>query len=196
MRHSTWLAVLVFGAAACSESGSERARAAADKGGKGTVVELDGLRSTAPADWKEEEVTDRTGLRVGQFRLPKKGDDKDDAAVIIFKNAGGTVKQNVDRWKGMFIAPEGKTIDDVSKLEDIKIAGRDAAYFEVHGTYLMKKRPFDPNDKGEKRPDYRMVMIQFKGPENLYHIRFVGPAKTVEAYKKGFDEWIKGFKRE
>jgi hypothetical protein len=84
----------------------------------------------------------------------------------------------------------------VTKVQEIKIGGHDATYVEIQGTYLMKTRPFDPSDKGEKRPDYRLVAIQFEGPKDVYHIRFVGPAKTVEAYKKGFDEWLKGFKKE
>jgi hypothetical protein len=193
MRRTMWLAVLVFGAVACSEPGGERAHGAADKGGKGTVVELDGLRSTAPAEWKEEEPSNR--MRYGQFRLPKKGDDKYDAELIIFKGFGGSAKANVDRWKAQFTPPEGKTIDDVAKVEEIKIGGHPATLLDVQGTYLKKTRPFDPNDKGEKRPDYRMLAIHFEGPRNNYHILLVGPAKTVEAYKKGYDEWIKGFKK-
>ncbi len=182
MRHTMWFAVLALGAVA------------ADKGDKGTVVELDGLRSMAPAAWKEEEPSNR--MRFGQFRLPKKGDDKYDAELVIFKGLGGSAKANVDRWKGLFTPPEGKTIDDVAKVVEIKIGGHDATYLDVRGTYLMKTRPFDPNDRGEKRPDYRLLAIHFEGPKDVYHIRLVGPAKTVEAYKKGFDEWIKGFKKE
>ncbi len=134
MRHTMWFAVLALGAVA------------ADKGDKGTVVELDGLRSMAPAAWKEEEPSNR--MRFGQFRLPKKGDDKYDAELVIFKGLGGSAKANVDRWKGLFTPPEGKTIDDVAKVVEIKIGGHDATYLDVRGTYLMKTRPFDPNDRG------------------------------------------------
>ncbi len=192
MRRTLWLAVVVLGTAACSEPG-ERARGAADKAGKGTVVDLDGLRSTAPADWKEEEPS--STMRYGQFRLPKKGDEKYDAELIIFRGFGGSAKQNVDRWKGQFTPPEGKTIDDVSKVEEIKVGGCDATYLDIHGSYLKRTRPADPSDKGERRPDYRMLAVQLEGPKNNYHILLVGPAKTVEAYKKGFDEWLKGFKK-
>ncbi|MGH9678115.1 MAG: hypothetical protein ACRD36_13510, partial [Candidatus Acidiferrum sp.] len=90
--------------------------------------------------------------------------------------------------------PEGKSINDVSKVAEIKIGGREATRLDIHGSYLFKVRPFDPVDKGEKRPGYRMIGIQYAGPNNLYHMRFVGPAKTVEYYKKGFDEWLKNFK--
>ena len=38
-----------------------------------------------------------------------------------------------------------------------------------------------------------MVAIYFEG-NDPYQIRLTGPAATVEHYKKGFDEWVKGFK--
>src|SRR5262249_22808191 len=155
------------------------------------LVELDGLSSRTPADWKEEEPANT--MRYAQFRLPRKGDDKYDAEVVVFKGLGGSAKANVDRWKGQFTPPEGKAIDDVAKVEQMKVGGRDAPLLDTQATYLMKPRPFDPNDKGQKRPDYRMVALQLEG-KTPYQIRLVGPAKTVEAYKKGFDEWLKNFK--
>ncbi len=164
-------------------------RAADDKG---TVVDLDGLKSAAPPSWKEEAPTNR--MRLAQFKLPRAKGDEHDAELVIFKNAGGSVQANIDRWKGQFSAPEGKSIDDVAKVREIKIGGRDATLLDIHGTYNYKQRPFDPSDKGEKRPDYRMFAVQFEGPQNLYHVRLVGPAKTVEQYQKGFDGWLKNFK--
>jgi hypothetical protein len=164
-------------------------RAAADKG---AVVDLDGLKSAAPSSWKEEAPANQ--MRLAQFSLPKAKGDANDAEIVIFKALGGSAADNVARWKGQFTPPEGKAIDDVSKVTQIKIAGRDATQLDVHGTYLYKKRPFDPNEKGEQRPDYRLIGIQFAGPDNVYHIRLLGPAKTVEHYKEGFDEWLKNFK--
>jgi hypothetical protein len=40
-----------------------------------------------------------------------------------------------------------------------------------------------------------MLAVQFEGPDNPYHIKLTGPAKTVDEAKKGFDEWLKGFKK-
>src|SRR5262249_42962623 len=147
-------------------------------------IEMDDVRSRVPADWKEEEPSNR--MRFAQFRLPRKGDDKYDAELVIFKGLGGSARANVERWKGLFTPPEGKKIDDVAKVEDIKVGRHEATYLDVRGTYLMKTRPFDPNDKGERRPDYRMLAVHLEGPRNVYHIRLVGPAHTVDAYKKGF----------
>jgi hypothetical protein len=181
MRRAATLALLALSATGL--------RAADDKG---VVVDLDGLKSAAPAAWKEEAPSNQ--MRLAQFKLPKAGDDSYDVELVIFKSLGGSAADNVARWKGQFTPPEGKTVDDVSKVTEIKIGGRDATQLDIQGTYLFKKRPFDPNEKGEKRADYRLVGVQFNGPDNVYHIRLLGPAKTVEHYKKGFDEWLKNFK--
>ena len=133
-------------------------------------------------------------MRLAQFRLPKVKGDEFDAEVVIFKGIGGSAKSNIERWKSFFIPPEGKTIDDVAKVTEIKIADQNAPYLDVQGTYKFKERPFDPQAKEELREHYRMLGVAFDGPKNPYHIRLVGPANTVENYKQGFDDWLKSFK--
>jgi hypothetical protein len=187
--------LLAFVAAACSPSASESNAADGDKDKakkKGVVVNLDGFKSQTPGEWKEEAPANR--MRFMQFRLPKKGDDKDDGELIVFKGLGGDSKANIERWKKQFVPPEGKKINDVAKVEEIKIGGRAATYLDVQGTYLFNPQPFNPKSKTEKKPKYRMLAIHFEGPDNIYHIKLTGPAKTIEAYKKGFDEWVKNFK--
>jgi hypothetical protein len=184
MQRAAWWTLVGGMVLACS-AGLSQAR-----GGKGTVVEFDGLKSTAPAEWKEEGAK---GLRYMQFRLPKVKDDKNDAEIVIFRGIGGSTQANIDRWKGLFTPPAGKSIGDVSKVTEFKVSGVDVSYLDVHGTYLHKTRPNDPNDKGEKRPNSRMFGVVFEG-KAVYHIRLVGPAATVEHYRKGFDEWLKAFK--
>jgi hypothetical protein len=154
---------------------------------KGTVVDLDGLKSVAPADWKAEKPANK--LRFMQFALPKVKDDKADAELVIFKGFGGSAKENLQRWKEQFIPPKGKKIDDVAKVKEMKVAGAELTYLDVSGTYL-----FATKNKTEKRPDYRMLAVHFEGEKSVFHIKLVGPAKTVEKYKKGFDEWLKAFK--
>jgi hypothetical protein len=196
MRRTAWWVLVALGTAALASLGPRPA--AADEpgsGNKGTVVSLDGLQSRAPADWKEAETSGQ--FRAYQFQVPRADGDKADADVIVFffgTGSGGSVAQNIPRWKGQFNPPEGKTIDDVSKLERFKVGDVDVAYFDVTGTYKFKARPFDPNAREELRPDYRMIMVYFGTKKGPYFIRFIGPAKTVTQHKKGFDEWVKGFK--
>jgi hypothetical protein len=192
MKRAMWGVSLCLAALAWAPwSGPVGARGDDKKDDKGTVVELDGLHARAPAAWKEEEPSNR--MRVAQFKLPKVKDDPRDAEVVIF-NLGGAAKDNVERWKTFFIPPEGKSIDDVAKVTDMKVGDATVTYLDVQGTYKFKERPFDPNAKEEKLPHYRMLGVIFETGKKQYQIRCVGPAATVEHYKPGFDEWLKSFK--
>lgn len=195
MRRLIGFLLLAFTAAACSPSASESPAAVSSKGedsDKGVVVDIDGLKSTTPEGWKKETPANR--MRSMQFRLPKKGDDKEDAELVLFKGLGGGSKANVQRWKDTFVPPEGKKIDDVAEVKEIKIGGVSAVYLDVQGTYKVKLQPFNPKSKTENKPNYRMLAIYLEGPKDVYQIKLTGPAKTVEAYKKGFDDWLKNFK--
>lgn len=164
-------------------------------GEKGAVVELDGLRSKAPANWVREEPTSK--LRHAQFRVPRAKDEKHDGELIIFHfpgGQGGGIAENIDRWKKMFYPPKGKTIAEASKVEKFKVGEVGVTLLDVHGTYKFKKAPFIPDEKAELRPDYRMLAVYFDSPNGPYFIRFTGPEATVEQNRKGFEDWLKGFK--
>jgi hypothetical protein len=162
---------------------------------KGTIVTIDGLKSAVPAEWMMEETTSR--MRAYQFKVPKVRDDKHDGEMVIFffgPGQGGSTQDNIIRWKGMFIPPEGKKIDDVAKVTRMKVGDVELSYLDVQGTYKFKDRPFDANAKEERRPDWRMLGIILESKNGPYFIRFVGPAKTVAHHKNGFDDWLKGLK--
>lgn len=169
--------------------GSAESQADDKKADKGTVVEIDGLKSTTPASWVEEKPANR--FRVKQFKLPKVGEDKEDAVMLVMhlEGAGGNAEENVKRWKGMFTAPQGKSIDDVAKVTTFKVGNVPATYVDVAGTYTAP-----PFEKLPPKKDYRMLAVFWDSKTGPYFFRIVGPAKTVESYQKGFDEWVKGFK--
>ena len=79
MKYARWM--LLLGCAALV-AGPAWSVAKAD----GVVIQFGDLKSKTPADWKEEEVPEnaqRLG-RMHQFKLPKKGEDKDDAELFVF----------------------------------------------------------------------------------------------------------------
>lgn len=163
-----------------------------DKKTEGKVVELDGLKAAVPGEWKEETPGP---LRHKQFNLPKAKDDPFDGEVVIFKGLGGKVQDTVDRWtKNYFKPPKGKKTDDVAKVTEITVGGNKATLVEMEGIYLYRKRPGDPNEKPTEREDHRLVGVIFDVGNTPYQIRLIGPAKTVEQYKKGFEEWVKALK--
>src|SRR5262245_49154437 len=147
---------------------------------KGVEVTLDNLKSRVPATWKAQKPSNK--FRAYQFAVPMAKGDKKDAELVIFyfgPGSGGTVTDNIKRWKGQFQAPEGKDIDDVAKVEKKKIGKVDVTYLDISGTYLFKFPPFDPNAKTQKLSDYRRLGVYFDSENGPYFITLTGPAKTV-----------------
>jgi hypothetical protein len=162
---------------------------------KGEAVTLDGLQSRVPGDWVEERTTSR--MRVKQFRLAPVQDDKDNTEVIIFyfgQGQGGTAQDNIKRWKKMFVPPEGKSIDEVTKVDTLKVGKVQMTYADLRGTYLYRPSPQAPDSEVVRMANHRMLAVVFESEKGPYFIRMVGPADTVQHYKKGFDDWLKGFK--
>jgi hypothetical protein len=157
----------------------------------GTVVDLGGLKAVAPAAWKEMPTS--SPMRVIQFTVPGKAGDAEVVVFFFGQGQGGSVEDNVARWKKQFEPPAGKTIDQVSKVETIKGAGGDISLLDISGTYLFKARPMDPSP-GEPRPNHRMLAAVLPTPKGNYYIRLVGPEKTVGAAAKDFTSWLKAFK--
>src|SRR5262245_15634005 len=80
---------------------------------KGTAVEIDGLKSTAPANWKYAKPA--TNMQVASFTIPKAEGDMYDATLTVYffgAGAGGGAKANIDRWKTMIKPANGTTEQD------------------------------------------------------------------------------------
>lgn len=184
MKHGLLLAV------ACLALGCGDAKDGTTK--QGPIVSLGELQSRAPTTWEKEQPSN--DMRLYQFRLPKVAGDEKDGEVLVFKfgSFGGTAAQDVARWKQQLIPPEGKKVDDVSKVTDLTVSGNPVTVLDITGTYLDGP-PNMPPERKTPRPNYRMVAVHFKTPGQIYHAIMRGPAKTVEEYKAGFDSWIKGF---
>ncbi len=155
---------------------------------KGTSVELAGMKSTTPATWKEE--TPSSNMRMAQFKLPKAEGDKDDAelAVFVFPGGSGSVKDNLARQLGKFLE-EGRK----EKVDKLTVGTIEAAYQDVTGTF--KKKPFPMAEKFTPVEGYRQLYVVFEAKDGKqYYLTLLGPTKTVEAQKKGFEEFLKNFK--
>ena len=158
---------------------------------QGTEVKLGKYASKTPATWTSNAKLSK--FRTHQFKIPgaAKGDEGE-LVIFYFDGGGGSLEQNLDRWKKMFRPAEGKT--ENAKVETFKVGDIKITYLDVSGTYEFRNPPNDPNAKLERRPDYRMFSIYFDCDDGPYFIRLTGPAKTMEQSKKSFDEWLKNFK--
>ena len=161
-------------------------------------VEFGPYKSKAPEAWKSSAASNT--MRVYQATLPKAEGDAEDAELVVFffgEGGGGGVKANIERWKGAIKAPEGKKIDDVSKVTEMKVNGDKITltYLDIaEGMYMAKKQPFNPKSETVEKDGYRMLGVVIECEKGPYFVRVTGPKKTVEKHKKDFDEWVKGIK--
>lgn len=156
---------------------------------KGTVVNLEGLKSETPADWKMEKPINK--LRLYQFSLP--GKEKDADLAVFYFPGGGSVDANVKRWKDRFIAPKGKSIEDISKIEKFKVGDAEVTFLDISGTYI-EQSPTKPNAEKVRREGYRFFGIYVDHKNGPHFITVTGPAETLESHKAAFDRWLKNFK--
>jgi hypothetical protein len=186
--HALRFAALVTVIAVAS-GGSRPPLAGADD--KGTVVKVNKMTATAPADWKSEKPANR--LRSFQFRLPG-ADGRGDAEVYVMPESSPNVEKEFPRWKAQFVPPEGKTAEDISKTAKWDVPGATVNVLDVSGTWKYKERPFDPKSKEELRDDYRVVWVVVSDKDETTHVRLSGPRETAEKHYAAFEKWIKSLK--
>ena len=127
-------------------------------------------------------------MRQSQFVVPKIEGDADDAEVAVFKlSASGTVEQNLKRQLDKFDADGRK-----DKTDKIKVGALDGTYQDVSGNF--KQKPFPMAEKFTLKKDWRQLYVVFNKGDDQYYVWLLGPAKTVEKHKAGFEDWLKNFK--
>ena len=152
------------------------------------IVEVGGLKSPVPADWAEVPPDDPQCYK--QYRLEPIQDDTGYAQVVICPvDKKATAQDLVKRWKGMFLPPQGETMDQAAKVGRLAINGGQAPYVEIRGDYKGV-----PGDPASRRENYRLLAVYLNTPKGPYFIRMRGPANTVKFYRPAFEEWVKGFK--
>ncbi|NQV28506.1 MAG: hypothetical protein HQ518_29485 [Rhodopirellula sp.] len=134
-----------------------------------------GLKLNVPETWKQSQPTSR--LRLAQFAIPAVKDDMENGELALFNfGAGGSAKDNIDRWIGQFQAEER----EVKVLEGATETGR---YFfvDVSGTY---NQPIGPPIARQTKPapGSRMLgVILGIEDKGIYFMKMTGPDKTVAA---------------
>jgi hypothetical protein len=179
-------------AAAVAAAGESSAQ---PSGGKQSVVELDGLKSAVPAGWTAEKPG--STMRHAQYRIAKVDGDSEDAQLVVFffgKGSGGSVDDNLKRWKGEFAPAGDKDTKAESKLDTFKVGAVKVTLLDVSGVFLSKSSPTAANPKIDRKADYRMFAVIFESPNGPYFFKMTGPARTMAQHKQGFDDWLKNFK--
>jgi hypothetical protein len=142
-----------------------------------------------PTDWKPVDAG--SSMRLAQWSYGAKSE------VVIFyfgAGQGGSVEANLERWYGQFQQPDGGSTRDRAKVTKSKAGELSITRVDVGGTYNAPVRPGAAERRNE--PDYRMLAAVVEGPSGPWFLRFLGPAKEVEAGSGSFDAFLRSLRLE
>ena len=180
MRQNNGLACAFF---ACLMSSTLVFAESASKESKGAQVRIadGGLQLTAPESWKSQKP--RSRIVAHEFSIPAAAGDKSDGRLTIM-GAGGSIEANIERWKGQFQPSED------AKVTEKRIAQQKVSLVDISGTYRESVGPPIAR-KFVERPEYRMLaaIVQTERRGN-YFIKLYGPAQTIAASEKQFNEFV------
>jgi hypothetical protein len=147
-----------------------------------------GLKWTAPAAWKNEGSRP---MRAATYRVPAvQGDSEGGECVAFFFGAGqgGSVDANIQRWIGQF-QNAGKPVQKKTTMNGLPVTSVD-----ITGTYTGMGGPMAASKTA--KPGYRLLGAIVEGPGGSVFFKFTGPAKTVAANQKAFDQMIASVRKE
>ena len=153
---------------------------------------LANLTFSAPPAWKS--VATSSCMRVAQFAVPKAAGDPADAELVLyyFGGSGGTVDANINRWLGQMQQPDGKPSSAVAKRDARTVNGLKVTLVDVSGTYVAEMTP--GAKERHNSPNFRLRAAVIETPNGPYFIKLTGPAKTVAASEKAFEQFLTSLK--
>lgn len=154
------------------------------------VVKIGALKAEAPTGWKSEKP--KYTLRSYQFRLP--GVDGHDAELDVYPESHPNPEKSFPRWKATFVPPDGKSVDDISKVTTMELPGAKVTILDITGTWRFKEAPQDPKSKEMLLENHRVIWVIVAEKEEATHIRLSGPKATVDRHFPAFEKWLKSLK--
>jgi len=133
-------------------------------------------------------------MRVAQFVLPRSMGDTLDAELVVyyFGGSGGSVAANIDRWLGQVQQADGKPSAAVAQRQKRTVNGLSVTLVDVSGTYVAEMTP--GATERHNNPNFRLRAGVIETPNGPYFIKLTGPAKTVAAWDKAFEQFVASLK--
>lgn len=140
-------------------------------------VEIGSHGLTAPSDWVRRKPSSQ--FLLAEFSLPKADAEADDGRLTV-STAGGTVEDNVKRWRGQFGDAPAK-----ESQETLDIDGVTVTFVDYAGTFTDQRGPI----AAEPKSGYRMLGAIIPLKDQLFFVKATGEEKTMAAHV----EKIRGF---
>ena len=149
----------------------------------GGELKVGSLRFAVPKGWVQKQP--RSGFVLAEFGLPRAQGDAADGRLTI-STAGGTVQQNVERWKQQF---GGKPQKESQK--SLQVEGVQVTLVDFSGSFLDQRGPSAP---AEEHSGYRMFGAIIPVGSQSYFVKAYGPEKTMAARADEFQKYIRSVK--
>ena len=144
-----------------------------------------GVRWTAPAGWKTEAARP---MRAATYSIaPAAGDSAGAECVVNYfgPGQGGGVDANIERWRGQVLGADGKPA--TAKIDKRTTRGIQMTLIDASGTYTGMGGPMMAS---KPVPGYRLIGAIVEGPGGSVFFKLTGPAKTVAAQQKNFEQLL------
>lgn len=151
----------------------------ADAEAAGPLVTLGRVRLTAPDGWARQKP--RSEFIQAEFALPRSEGDSADGRLTV-SMAGGSVEDNIDRWRGQFSQQLAKESQEQIKVQDV-----DVSLVDFSGTYNDQRGAFAPLTE---TPNYRMLGAIIPVDGQLHFIKLYGPEKTIADHAEEFRGFV------
>lgn len=149
-------------------------------------AEFLGFTAPVPERWEAEPPENR--MRLLQFNIP--GDQAEDADMVLYyfgPGRGGSVTENIARWRSQFTDVGGDTLEP--RVTEFEVSGMPVTLVELAGTY-SRNVGLGPTDEGV--PDQTLLAAIIETGQGSVFAQMYGPTATVDAARNGFDDFITG----
>lgn len=126
-------------------------------------------------------------MRAATYLIPAAAGDSEGAECAVFKNIGGGIQANIDRWVGQF-----EKTASAPKQQQETINGFAVTTVDVSGIF-KGGGPMMGQSSGPKS-GYRLLGAIVETSQGPVYFKLTGPAKTVAAARNEFQALLKSLK--
>ena len=149
-------------------------------------IRIGNLIARVPDTWKV--VKPSSSMRLMEFQV---GVNNTDASMAVFKNIGGTINDNLERWAGQF---GYELIDQDVKITNEMINGIDFHIISILGTYT-NTMAFSARNS-ETKNNYRLLGAIANTTDGLYYFKMTGPNAIINNEIEEFSYFIQSLQYE
>jgi hypothetical protein len=145
-----------------------------------------GISWTPPAGWNAQAPRP---MRAATYLIaPAAGDSTGAECVVNYfgPGQGGGVDANIERWKGQVQGPDGRPA--IAKVEKRAVRNVPITVIDTSGSYAGMGGPMAAASKAV--PGYRLLGAIVEGPGGSVFFKLTGPARTIAAQQKNFDQLL------